>query len=150
MLILCLDSSAAQRQFFSVFDSGSGFLIKEAYDGKSSDLIASLVAKFDEIKLKPSDLNLITVLTGPGSFTGLRTVITIAKTLSLELEIPVLPISIFELMGLPIDLNQDLDFTDKDMNQILVDYALKHSAEASLAHDLTPFYLREPSVNLPK
>ena len=46
---------------------------------------------------KWSDLNAIGVVTGPGSFTGIRLGIAYAKGLALGLNIPIIPINAFEI-----------------------------------------------------
>ncbi len=47
-------------------------------------------------KLKPKDLEQIEVINGPGSFTGVRIGVTIAKTLAYTLNIPIKTISSLE------------------------------------------------------
>lgn len=47
-------------------------------------------------KLKKTELNAVCVLSGPGSFTGLRIGVSVAKGLCMGLEIPLLAVSTFE------------------------------------------------------
>lgn len=50
--------------------------------------------------LEPKDLNEIIVIDGPGSFTGVRLGITVAKTLAYTLNIPIKCISSIEAVGI--------------------------------------------------
>lgn len=52
-----------------------------------------------ECGLKPSDLTQIAVAKGPGSYTGVRIGVTIAKTLAWSLNIPVKTVSSLEVLA---------------------------------------------------
>ncbi|MBM4765375.1 tRNA (adenosine(37)-N6)-threonylcarbamoyltransferase complex dimerization subunit type 1 TsaB [Bacillus sp. B15-48] len=52
-----------------------------------------------ECNVKPSDLSKIVVARGPGSYTGVRIGVTIAKTLSWTLNIPIVGISSLEVLA---------------------------------------------------
>lgn len=54
---------------------------------------------FNEVKLDIKDIDKIFVTIGPGSFTGIRVGITVAKTISYCLNIPVYPISTLEYLS---------------------------------------------------
>ena len=62
-----------------------------------------IMAHIDEIVkkalLKPENLNCILCMNGPGSFTGLRIGFSIAKAISLSLNIPFFPISTLETIA---------------------------------------------------
>lgn len=65
---------------------------------KQSIALPTEVEKFiTECGAKWSDLTAIGVVTGPGSFTGIRLGIAYAKGLAMGLNIPVVPINAFEL-----------------------------------------------------
>lgn len=53
---------------------------------------------FDEVNIKPSDIKKIIVVNGPGSFTGIRIGITIAKLMAFCLNIPITTITSLEAM----------------------------------------------------
>ncbi len=65
-------------------------------------LIPSLKEFLEENHLKVEDLSDLVVVTGPGSFTGVRLGVTIAKTLSYSLNIPIRGLTSLECF-LPIE-----------------------------------------------
>lgn len=66
-------------------------------DKQSLDLPTECKKFLDECGAKWSDLTAIGIVVGPGSFTGIRLGIAYAKGLGMGLNIPVVPISAFEL-----------------------------------------------------
>ena len=72
--------------------------IKSIYTDKQSVALPIEAEKFlKENAARWSDLNAIGVITGPGSFTGIRLGIAYAKGLGMGLKIPVIPINAFEI-----------------------------------------------------
>ena len=65
----------------------------------SEVMITEIDSQMKLNKLKMKNLKAIYVITGPGSFTGVRSSITYAKITSLVLKIPVLGISKFKLLN---------------------------------------------------
>ena len=65
----------------------------------SSKMMPVLAEAFDKAELKPQDIDKIFVVTGPGSFTGIRVGLTVAKTMAYTLNIPIVPISSLEVMA---------------------------------------------------
>lgn len=57
-----------------------------------------LVGLFAELQVKPQDLDLLVCTTGPGSFTGIRTGLTLIKTLAAQLELKTLALNNFQLL----------------------------------------------------
>ena len=54
---------------------------------------------FQEVNLSPRDIDKIIVCNGPGSFTGIRIGVTLAKIMSWALKIPIITISSLEAMA---------------------------------------------------
>jgi tRNA threonylcarbamoyladenosine biosynthesis protein TsaB len=69
----------------------------------NNDLSIKLLPKIKEIieqlNLYITDIEMIFVVNGPGSFTGIRIGLTVAKTLAWSLNIPIIPISELELLA---------------------------------------------------
>jgi tRNA threonylcarbamoyl adenosine modification protein YeaZ len=107
MLILALDSSRKQLSI-SLFDTDSNkTLFSFSEEHKSSQLMPILVSLFEQAQIKPQELGLLACCTGPGSFTGLRTTLTIIKTMAAELQLPVFAINNFELLRFQHGLASD-------------------------------------------
>lgn len=98
MLILAIDSSH-QNQSLAVFDEVKQQCILEVKQASlSSQLISLLVESFQQANLKPQDIGLLACSVGPGSFTGIRSTVTVVKTLAAELNIPIYAVNNFQLI----------------------------------------------------
>ena len=67
-------------------------LLKKSIETKQNHSVTTmpiLESALKEAKIKVTDLNQILVVNGPGSFTGVRIGVTIAKTLAFTLNIPI-------------------------------------------------------------
>jgi tRNA threonylcarbamoyl adenosine modification protein YeaZ len=69
----------------------------------SIDTMPLIVKTMDECNIKPNELGLIAVIKGPGSFTGIRLGVTIAKVMAYALNIPIVSLSSLDLIGLNLD-----------------------------------------------
>jgi tRNA threonylcarbamoyl adenosine modification protein YeaZ len=98
MLVLAIDSSN-EKIGVSIFDSETGFsFCNLKLELRSSNLVQVLVTEFQKQNLNVQDLGLILVVSGPGSFTGIRSSATVAKTLAAELNIKIFSANKFELL----------------------------------------------------
>lgn len=66
---------------------------------KSERLVPAVQSMLDEVEASVGDLEGVVVTTGPGSFTGLRIGISLAKSLSFCLEIPLIGIPTLDLLA---------------------------------------------------
>tara|TARA_B100001175_G_scaffold295229_1_gene283101 strand:+ start:664 stop:1296 length:633 start_codon:yes stop_codon:yes gene_type:complete len=66
----------------------------------SEKLVIEVEKALSKLALNYKSIRKIILITGPGSFTGIRSAITFAKTLSLYLKIKVIGISKFEVLNL--------------------------------------------------
>ena len=66
----------------------------------SEKLVEEIANSLTKLQLNYKSIKKIIVITGPGSFTGIRSAITFAKTLNLYLKIKVIGISKFEVLNL--------------------------------------------------
>ena len=74
---------------------------KKEYGTKlSEEALPEIIEMMEEAKIKPTDINKIIVVKGPGSFTGIRIGITIAKVWAWGLNIPITTISALDAMRL--------------------------------------------------
>lgn len=65
----------------------------------SNKLMPIIDEAFKKVNIKPKDIDMIFVTNGPGSFTGIRIGLTVAKIMAWGLKIKVVPISSLELMA---------------------------------------------------
>lgn len=87
-----------------------------------------------EKKLKLKDFNRVVVINGPGSFTGIRIGLTVAKTISYSLNIPIYTIS---------SLKAYLLSSDKDGICIIEDSKGFYVGEKRENNDLKEFYTND-------
>lgn len=65
----------------------------------SEELLPNIDKLLKDTNLKIQDLNKIFVAVGPGSFTGIRIGVTVAKTIAWGLKLDIIPISSLEVMA---------------------------------------------------
>ncbi|MBT6843257.1 MAG: tRNA (adenosine(37)-N6)-threonylcarbamoyltransferase complex dimerization subunit type 1 TsaB [Candidatus Melainabacteria bacterium] len=98
MLVLALDSSCKQ-QSITLFDTEIDKTLSSFQaEQKSSQLMPALVQAFEGAGIKPQELELIACSVGPGSFTGIRTALTIVKTMAAQLNLPIITLNNFDLL----------------------------------------------------
>ncbi len=71
----------------------------------SRDAMPKIASMFEKTKLQPNEIDKIIVVNGPGSFTGIRVGLTIAKVYAWSLKIPITTITSLEAMKDSCDLN---------------------------------------------
>ena len=101
MRTLYIDTSSSFLYSAIVEDNKILGEIKEEYGQSLSEVaLPRIVSIFNDNNIKPEDIDKIIVVNGPGSFTGIRIGITIAKVYSWSLNIPITTISSLEAMSL--------------------------------------------------
>lgn len=100
MSCLFIDTSS----FFVTLTITKDDKILASYDGEIKDDMSSKILPiirnlFESIDFELKDINKIFVVNGPGSFTGLRVGVTIAKVMAWALKIDIIPISSLEFMA---------------------------------------------------
>lgn len=101
MKILYIDTST--KYLYSAIVNSNKLIaeIKEEYGQELSQLALPRIASmFEKNDLKPNDIEKIIVVNGPGSFTGIRIGLTIAKVYAWSLKIPITTIFSLEAMAL--------------------------------------------------
>lgn len=71
----------------------------EAWQKQSEYTMQEVSQLFDKAGKKPHDVNRIGVTIGPGSYTGIRIALTIAKVMASQLHIPLVTISSLQLLA---------------------------------------------------
>ena len=108
-MILYLDTSSSYL-YSAVYNEGS--IIASISYNLGKDLSAKALSFINEMleknDIKLSDITKVIVVNGPGSFTGIRVGLTIAKVLAWSLGIPIIPISSLDAMAL--SYNGDINF----------------------------------------
>ena len=94
-------STYNEKVIIGLLNNGKELLKKEKTSIKGhSELIVPTIAEIlKDSKLDVTDLNEIIVVNGPGSFTGVRLGITVAKTLAYTLNIPIKTITSIEAIS---------------------------------------------------
>lgn len=104
MRILYIDTSSSYLYAGIVCDRKIKAEIKQEFGHSLSEVTLPCIAKlFETSALVPQDIDKIIVVNGPGSFTGIRIGITIAKVYAWSLNIPITTISSLDAMALSSD-----------------------------------------------
>ena len=101
MKYLYIDTSSSFLYTAIVEDDKVLSEIKEEFEQSLSKMaLPRIVSMFEENNLKPIDIDKIIVVNGPGSFTGIRIGLTIAKVYAWSLDIPITTILSLEAMAI--------------------------------------------------
>ena len=100
MMYLLIDTSLKYPTVSIIEDNKILYLFHEEIDSDMSSKIMPIVDKgFKSINKDINDIDKILVVNGPGSFTGIRIGVTIAKTIAWSLKKDIVTISSLELMA---------------------------------------------------
>ncbi len=159
--------------FISTFDKNitigilkNGFLLdKIEKDSKQnhSELVMPMISEIlNKNKINIKQINNLVVVNGPGSFTGVRIGITIAKTLAYVLNIPIKTITSLEAFAVSNETDSDkiilisdlkgkyIGYFDKD-NGIKQDFIyLKNNEYQSFINGKEEFVIENNSLDLEK
>ena len=107
MRILYIDTSSSYLYSAIVEDDHLLAEVKEEYGQSLSEVTLPRIAElFEKTKLNPKDIDKIIVVNGPGSFTGIRIGLTIAKVYAWTLKLPITTIYSLEAMALSSKTNK--------------------------------------------
>jgi len=137
----------------------------------SEKLLPSIKELLSKNNTKINDLNRVYVSVGPGSFTGIRIGVTVAKTIAWALKIDIIPVSSLEVMA-SVDMDDDIcslvdarrgyvyaGCYDKELNNIFKDeYILLSDLKKKLedkkitylSYDNFDFETGVPDINITK
>lgn len=103
MRVLYIDTSSSYLYTGIVEDDQLLEEIKEDYSHELSKYaLPKIASMFDSTNLKPTHIDKIIVVNGPGSFTGIRIGLTIAKVYAWSFHIPITTITSLEAMACSI------------------------------------------------
>lgn len=101
MKYLYIDTSSSFLYSAIIEDNKVLSELKEEYGQSLSEVaLPRIVSMFEKNNLKPIDIDKIIVVNGPGSFTGIRIGLTIAKIYAWSLDIPITTILSLEAMAI--------------------------------------------------
>jgi tRNA threonylcarbamoyladenosine biosynthesis protein TsaB len=114
--ILGIDTTNEQAKLCLYNAENKEFFIKTITDKQVSvNLIIEISGLLNDFGVLLSEVNSIAVNIGPGSFTGLRVGISVAKGLSNSIKIPLLGISLFEAMANLVEVKDRKVYLAKNM-----------------------------------
>ena len=135
MISLFIDTSSIDVSIAIIKDKKLMSSITKAIPNEHSIYTTKFIDDIlKECNLKPNEIDKIMVVNGPGSFTGVRIGVTIAKTYAYLLNKEVIPVSSLKMLSLStnheyclsiINANHDnyyLALYDKDNNEIINKY----------------------------
>lgn len=97
---LFIDTSSSHIILAIVDDKNMLSYVDEVNDIMLSERVFPLIIRlFEDAQLNIKDISKIYVVSGPGSFTGVRIGVTIAKTIAWTLKIPIIPLSSLEVIS---------------------------------------------------
>lgn len=106
MTILYIDTSSSYLYTGLVRDGSLLVQVKESFNKDLSVYALSRIERmFKEVNLHPTDVDKVIVVNGPGSFTGIRIGITIAKTFAWALKCQITTITSLEAMAVSTSYN---------------------------------------------
>lgn len=89
-VMLHIDTSSNQTVSVALEMDGKKDVVEQALDRQKAQVVLPMIATLLKTHhIEPKDLTEISVITGPGSFTGLRVGVAIANTLGTFLKIPI-------------------------------------------------------------
>jgi tRNA threonylcarbamoyl adenosine modification protein YeaZ len=99
MLKLLLDSSSTNLSVGIAFDNRIIHQVSTyAWQRQSELMVPEIVASIKQAGFSFSDVSAVHVAVGPGSYTGVRIALTIAKTIGFALKVPVIGVSSLEIL----------------------------------------------------
>ena len=136
----CLDKTYVTLLTDGIFDNRVIKSTGENYH--SAFLISSIVSILKENNLTPNDLDYIATDVGPGSFTGIRACVTVARMLAQQLNIGAIGVSSLEILSEILNGN-DLVALDARKNKA---YVYDNKILGAVALDLVDEIVRNRKV----
>lgn len=97
-ILLSIDSSSLNQSFTVIDKNDFSLLFEKNSEGKSSELLSSIIESFENLNLKAMNIKTILCSRGPGSFTGIRTALSIVNLFKHQLNLEAFTVNNFELI----------------------------------------------------
>lgn len=98
MITLCLDTSHTWLVLGLIKDDQLIAKVQEpCWKKQSEEIFPKLIAMMDEVKLQPEDIDQMVISEGPGSYTGVRIAMTIAKVFCAMRQLPLYTLGTLQL-----------------------------------------------------
>lgn len=109
MNVLAINTSS-YRLGVVILQSGTVTGIHETYVKKnqSTRAMPAIEKLMEDVQMKPTEIDKIVVAEGPGSFTGIRIGVTIAKTMAWALDVPIIGVSTLQALAYQAEQPTDL------------------------------------------
>ena len=117
MVVLSVETSG--RKGSVALGQGQRIIAERTFSGMmrhSAELFASIQCLLDQAQKKPQDIRHLYLTVGPGSFTGLRIGITMAKMMSFANDIDIVPVSTMDVIA--ANASQYIADTNRRINRI--------------------------------
>lgn len=112
MKYLFIDTATSNLIISIIKDMEMIYCFNEEVKESSSKIMAVVDEAFNKTNIKPTDIDKIFVVNGPGSFTGIRVGLTLAKVMAWSLNIPLIPLSKLELLATISNSNKIMPMID--------------------------------------
>lgn len=112
MKYLFIDTATSNLIVSIIKDMEMIYCFNEEVKESSSKIMAVVDEAFNKTNIKPTDIDKIFVVNGPGSFTGIRVGLTLAKVMAWSLNIPLIPLSKLELLATISNSNKIMPMID--------------------------------------
>ena len=130
MITLLIDTSTEDVSIAILNDTKILSSIIKSIPNKHSVYTVKMISDcLEKANLTPKDIEKIMVVTGPGSFTGLRIGVTIAKTYAYLNQIEIIPISSLKMRSLSIPHDICLSIIDAHHNNYYIGLYNKENEE---------------------
>ena len=98
MITLCMDTSHTWLALSLIKDDAVIAKVQEpCWKKQSEEIFPKLTAMMDTVKLQPEDIDAICISEGPGSYTGVRIAMTVAKVFCAMKDLPLYTLGTLQL-----------------------------------------------------
>ena len=161
MITLFIDTSSSDVSIAILKSNQILSSVNKTIPNEHSKYVVSFIDKLlKELSLTPDDIKRIMVVTGPGSFTGVRIGITIAKVYAYLKNIDVIGVSSLKMLSLSkkheyclslIDArnnNYYMGLYDKDNNEVLPEQFIKKENLLPIIKEYNPTIVSNTNINI--